>query len=253
MQTVSPENVLETKPKLEGSDAESGNVQNLDCSRGQADPVTVSCGFENLCAQTSKSHPDFRNALTGAPVYALHGKKLTEGQDCNNRDIAEVGRNSALSVLCSSSEGGKTPQMSRNVRVNIVTPSSSLTQRTPRTVSCVITENPVSSTQMLFHVSAFERSADVGPNILLPVALPVDSMTMENLSLGQKEEVAGSSVKLYQGNVLGSPETRNKRKRYMPFRTPLLDKTNHEEGEDETQSSVSKKPKLECTDLPLGT
>lgn len=251
MQTVSPENVLETKPKPEGSDADSGNTQGLDSSHGHADPVTVSCGFVNLCAPTSKPHPDFRNALTGAPVYALHGKKLTEGRDSNDRFIADVGRNSTLSVLCSSGEGGKTPQMVRNVRVNIVTPSSSLMQGTPRTVSCVITENPVSSTQMLYNLSAFEGSVDVGPNILLPVALPVDGMTLENLSLGQKE-VAGSSTELYQGNVLGSPETRNKRKRYMPFRTPLLDKTNQEEGEDETQSSASKKPKLECTDLPLG-
>lgn len=242
MQTVSPENILETKPKLAGS---SGNLS----SYGQK-VKSISPSAKFPCQSQLST---VRDDSSGTVTFSSCGKSLPQplnnypGQNIDaNPNIV---RNSQTGNSISPGLDGRrkpSPQV-RNVRVNIVNPAVRYLQRTTRSVSSVISESPYLSSQ---GATGLENEY-VGLNPCQSVNnFSVGNINLENLKIyGELPESTGSIRNVL--DVVSTPESRNKRKRYMPFRSPFLDRTNQDEDESESQC-VPKKRKVEYEDLPLG-
>lgn len=239
MQTVSPENILETKPKRPGSDNDPDNSSQL--------------GKSASASQNFPFHPHLSKSgiggdiLSGNSIFGTLEENSHHSVNHNSSSDAKVLQNNCIGSV-TIVDSNSTPQV-RNVRVNIVNPASKYTQHTPNTVSYFIPEGSYLCPQTARNMTGLQyRSGDL--------IKPVPNFSVGSIKL-EKLKIYGQVTENTDGKQGGFDETcisgsRNKRKRYLPFRSPLLNRTNENEEGRELQAPVVKKTKLEHTDLPLG-
>lgn len=237
MQTVSPENILETKSTISDKEApyitgcgEFGYSKN---SCFQAQPGT---SFEK--SLSSESPPSVFSHMYPFPHQSSSYNEETSG----NKEVSSSSNKDSMTT-----EVKKSNPIIRNFRINIVNPSSGFFQRKPNSAPYVIPESPFKNARNT-DASYHNSGANLGSSV---------SATNLRLDHSNKGNEFQHSCKPDERSiqtdafVAGSPEFRNKRKRYMPFRSPFLDVTNQEEDDNERSEPEAKKSKVDSMNIQL--
>ena len=247
MQTVSPENILETKRKPPGCGKEPTSEHKTRKSQLHTTSTSQSFQFQPPPAQFVNGH-NFDN-VCGQKVSqsALQNSGMNFGSKFTQNHTRSTGN---LLNVVEAPRMKSSPQI-RNVRVNIVSPAARYVQQTQRTAPCVISESPY------LHIQPVEPSTDYrsfnGQKSLTP-QFSVGNIKLESLSINQQvPQCSGLTNNVSGGSLCArnisakvtTPEAKNKRKRYRPYRSPYLDLPNQEDAEVESPLPETKKLKLE--------
>jgi len=262
MVTVSPENVLET---IVGNDAYLGIAANVPPRRKPVrieqcftpEKKSTSChklGSEEsqtkgtkANSSPSQSHQDdtevadlFREEMVFPSETYVHIPEVhlptVKKIPVPNRSVY-LNKNQAVinddgsCVYTASKVIKKQSPAVRNVRINIVQPlKSPVTEKKPPRVV-------YASRDVGMFIS---KNTDPGRRKSEPQDQPHVTIKKVRLSSGEAVPTKTGPVSANSDGYLLSPDQRNKRKRYMPLRSPLLSVTNCSEGGDEMQYTDTK-------------